>query len=83
MTPPSNGDDYPALLHALASAQRLNALALRELVGEAHAAGVTRQGIGGAIGIPKETVFRQHRAGSPIVVVKAFHPKRNTEESST
>jgi hypothetical protein len=81
VTTPSTGDDYPALLQALAAAQRLNALALRELVGEAHAAGVTWRQIGDALGIPGPTAFRQHQAGSPIVVARAFHPKRESEEN--
>ena len=67
--------DFPALLGVLAAAQRMNATALRDLITEARAAGVKWREIAKAIDAPVPTVFRQHKAGSPVVVVKAYHSK--------
>lgn len=60
------------LLRELAAAQRKSAAELREAITEACDYGVTWRAIGEALGVPHETAFRQHKAGSPIVVVKAF-----------
>ena len=60
------------LLRELAAAQRKNAGELREAITGACDAGVPWRAIGEALGIPHETAFRQFKAGSPIVVVRAY-----------
>ena len=61
-----------AHIRELAAAQRKNAEGLRNAIADACDDGVTWRAIGDALGIPHETAFRQFRAGSPIVVVKAY-----------
>lgn len=68
-------------LEDLAGRQRENARQLADAVAKASAAGVPWRVIGDALGIAHEAAWRQHKAGSPIVVVKAFHSKRETEET--
>ena len=58
-------------IRELADAQRENAAQLRDAIGEACEAAVTWRAIGEALGVPHETAFRQFRAGSPVVIVKA------------
>ena len=55
----------------LGAAQRKNADDLRAAIRKAKDAGVSWSEIGRALGVVRETVFRQYQAGSPIVVVKA------------
>jgi len=62
-------------LSSLARCQRKNAEDLREAITAARDAGATWAQIGQALDMPRETAFRQHRAGSPIVVVKAYQSK--------
>ena len=71
-----SNDDCPALLHVLAAAQRMNAEALREMITAARAAGMSWHKIAVAIDLPQPTVFRQYQAGSPIVVVRPYHSRR-------
>ena len=66
-------DEQSERLAALAEAQRENTTALRAAIQEALSAGVTWRMIGDALGlVHHETVFRQFKAGSPIVVVNAY-----------
>jgi uncharacterized protein with LGFP repeats len=60
-------------LAELAAAQRDNASLLAAAVADASAAGLTWQAIGEALGIPGVTAFRQHKAGSPVSVLRPFH----------
>ncbi len=65
-------DEQSARLSALAEAQRENTTALRTAIREALGAGMTWRAIGDALGlVHHETVFRQFKTGSPIVVVNA------------
>jgi hypothetical protein len=57
----------------LAGAQRENAEELRDAVLTAHAAGASWSELGRAAAVVRETLFRQVKAGSPVVVVKATH----------
>ena len=71
-------NEQSARLRALAEAQRENTTALRAAIQEALDAGMTWRVIGDALGMVHETVFRQFRAGSPIVVVKAYQSSAGT-----
>jgi hypothetical protein len=65
-------------LHALATlaaAQRQNADDLRCAVQAARDARAPWREIAEAVGIPHETVFRQFKAGSPIVVMGGYHAR--------
>ena len=64
---------------ALAQAQRQGAVDLRDAVTAAHAAGASWSELGRAAGMVRETLFRQVKAGSPVVVVKASH-KMGTDD---
>lgn len=55
----------------LASEQRRNAHMLAEVVRRTHLAGASWQQLGTALGITRQTAFRQSRAGDVIVVVRA------------
>lgn len=59
------------VLADLAREQRDNAERLLAAVREASGAGVTWREIGEAAGISPSAVFRQAKAGSPVVVVRA------------
>ena len=66
-------DEQSERLAALAEAQRENNTALRAAIQEALDAGVKWREIGDALGMTHhETVFRQFKQGSPIVVVNAY-----------
>ena len=66
-------DEQSERLRDLAEAQRENTTALRAAIQEALDAGVKWREIGDALGMTHhETVFRQFKAGSPIVVVNAY-----------
>jgi len=54
----------------LAAAQRKTADDLREAVRKAKDAGVSWAAVGEALGVGRETAFRQYKCGSPIVVVR-------------
>ena len=58
-------------VRSLGAAQRKTAQDLRDAIRTAKGAGVSWSDIGRALGVVRETVFRQYQAGSPIVVVKA------------
>jgi hypothetical protein len=59
------------LIH-LAAAQRANADMLAAAVADASEAGLSWQAIGEALGVSKATAFRQHKAGSPVSVLRPF-----------
>ena len=63
------------IIRELAAAQRESAVRLRDAIGDAIDDGVPWRAIGDALGMVHETAFRQFRAGSPIVVVKAYQSK--------
>ncbi len=66
-------DEQSERLAALAEAQRENTVALRVEIAAALIAGMTWRAIGDALGMTHhETVFRQFKQGSPIVVVNAY-----------
>ena len=67
-----SGERHCVMIRELAAAQRKSAAELREAVTGACDAGVPWRAIGEALGIRHETAFRQFRAGSPIVVVRAY-----------
>jgi hypothetical protein len=69
----SDTGSHAVHLAELAAAQRASACLLADAVAEASAAGLSWQAIGEALGIPKETVFRQHKAGSPVSVLRPYH----------
>jgi hypothetical protein len=65
-----------AAVRRTAEQQRLTAECLRDLAAAAHDAGITWQALGEAAGIPFPTLWRQVRAGSPVVVARAYHKPR-------
>ena len=65
-----NHAEHARNLAALAEAQRDNARQLAEAVTEASAAGLPWRQIGEALGIGTTVVFRQHKAGSVISVLR-------------
>ena len=68
-----------AQVRILAANQRANAQELRDAVIAAHEAGASWSELGRAAGMLRETLFRQVKAGSPVVVVKASH-KTGTDD---
>lgn len=70
--PPNPARALEAVRH-LGAEQRRNAEELRVAIRKAKDAGVSWSEIGRALGVVRETVFRQFQAGSPIVIVKARH----------
>ncbi len=62
-----------ASLTELADVQRATARLLLAQVDQARAQGLTWSQIGAALDMVRETVFRQHQARSPIVVVRPRH----------
>lgn len=65
------------VVRALGAAQRRNAEDLRVAIKKAKAAGVSWSEIGRALGVVRESVYRQYECGSPIVVVRPFqNPKQ-------
>jgi len=71
MAVPANPARALEAVRYLGAAQRKNADDLRAAIRKAKDAGVSWSAIGRALGVVRETVFRQYQAGSPIVVVKA------------
>jgi len=71
MAIPANPARALEAVRCLGAAQRKNADDLRAAIRKAKDAGVSWSHIGRALGVMRETVFRQYQAGSPIVVVKA------------
>lgn len=59
-------------LSALAAEQRANAGLLALAVADASRAGLSWQAIGRALGITGATAYRQHKAGSPVSVLRPF-----------
>src|SRR5580704_11217905 len=59
----------------LSDAQMQLGWTLRAAVAECQEAGMSWQAIGDALGVPKETVFRQHSAGGPIITAKPVQSK--------
>jgi hypothetical protein len=59
----------------LAEAQPQLAWALRSAIQECEDAGLPWAAIGERIGLPRETVYRQVRAGGPVVTVRAAQAK--------
>jgi hypothetical protein len=57
----------------LGVAQRKNADDLRTAIRKAREAGVSWSAIGKTLGVRYDIVYRQYRAGSPIVVTRAHH----------
>jgi hypothetical protein len=72
----SDLDGHAVHLIQLAAAQRASAALLAAAVADASTAGLSWRAIGEALGIPKETVFRQHKAGSPVSVLRPFQAPR-------
>jgi hypothetical protein len=66
-------------LAELANAQRAVARLLASAVAEASADGLSWQAIGEALGIPKSTAFRQHKAGSPVSVLRPFQSQTSPQ----
>lgn len=62
----------------LGDAQSQLAWALAAAVAECADAKVSWADIGRAVGMPRETVFRQFKAGGPIVTVKAVHSEKSS-----
>ena len=54
----------------LSDAQMQLGWALRAAVEECQEAGMSWQAIGNALGVPKETMFRQYSAGGPVITAK-------------
>lgn len=70
-----------ARLQALADAQRELATALHAEVALAtRDGGFTWEQVGDAIGIPRETAFRQFNGGTGIVVIRATQARRKGEQ---
>lgn len=64
----------------LADAQRQIAYALSSALDECEQQGVTWAAVGDAVGLGRETVWRQHKSGGPIVVIKSTHNASQGEE---
>ena len=71
-----DADSHAVHLAELAAAQRATAGLLAAAVTDASAAGLSWQAIGEALGIPKTTAFRQHKAGSPVSVLRPYQSPR-------
>jgi hypothetical protein len=54
----------------LSDAQMQLGWTLRAAVEESQEAGMSWQAIGDALGVPKETIFRQYSAGGPVITAK-------------
>jgi DNA-binding phage protein len=69
----------PAYQHlkTLAENQRWLSMHLRDVIEVARAQGLTWDQIGDALGIPRETVYRQFASGGPISVVRPTHKGSN------
>lgn len=67
-------EGHAARLAALAEYQRDTGQDLAAEVTAARADGMTWEQIGAVLGLPYPTVLRQHKAGSPIVVIRPYHP---------
>jgi hypothetical protein len=71
----SDADSHAVHLVQLAAAQRASASLLAAAVADASEAGLSWQAIGEALGISKATAFRQHKAGSPVSVLRPFQSR--------
>lgn len=71
----SDADSHAVHLIQLAAAQRASAGLLAAAVADASETGLSWQAIGEALGIAKETAFRQHKAGSPVSVLRPFQSR--------
>jgi hypothetical protein len=70
-------DEIIEELRALGEAQRANATEIRDVVLKAVASGVTWCRAAEALGMSRcETLFRQVKAGSPVIIVKPYHRQR-------
>jgi hypothetical protein len=72
----SDADSHAVHLIQLAAAQRASAVMLAVAVADASDAGLTWKAIAEALGISKATAFRQHKAGSPVSVLRPFQTPR-------
>jgi DNA invertase Pin-like site-specific DNA recombinase len=72
----SDADSHAVHLAELAAAQRATARMLAAAVAEASDAGMPWKAIAEALGISKATAFRQHKAGSPVSVLRPFQTPR-------
>lgn len=63
----------------LADAERQIAFALSSCLDECEEQGVSWAIIGDAVGLGRETVWRQHKARGPIVVIKSTHTRKEEE----
>lgn len=70
---PVNPERALEAIRSLAAAQRKTADDLRDAITAAKSAGISWSEIGRTLGTVRETIFRQYQAGSPIVVVRAWH----------
>jgi hypothetical protein len=61
-----------------ADTQRLASEELRQAIGLALEAGISWSAIGNAIGLPRETAFRQYQGGGDIRVVRATRTKKES-----
>jgi hypothetical protein len=68
----SDTGSHAVHLAELAAAQRASASLLALAVADASAAGMSWQAIGDALGITRATAFRQHKAGSPVSVLRPY-----------
>lgn len=62
-------------MHQAAEQQRQAAVNLHKAVAVAREAGISWTAIGEAIGLPRETVFRQWNAGDVVVVIQGKQRK--------
>lgn len=67
-------------IRAVADEQRGTAEDLRDMVTRASQSGITWQALGDAVGIPGATLWRQVHAGSPVVVARAYHTRREAAD---
>lgn len=73
----SDAGSHAVHLAELAASQRASAGLLAAAVAEASAAGMSWQAIGRAIGITGATAFRQHKAGSPVSVLRPYQSAKS------
>lgn len=77
-----NHAEHYGHLASLADSQRENARLLADAVAEASAGGLAWRQIGEALGVTPSAVFRQHKAGSPVSVLRAFNKPAEPEREA-
>jgi hypothetical protein len=69
------GTDAQKELRRLRDAQQAMALEIREAIETAKSGGLSWSKIGDALGLARETLFRQFMSGGPINTVRVSHYK--------